>query len=125
MSQAVLEKPIPAPARPDEEPLFGTNLVVVPRPLGLPPAVPEPAPERDHDRAHSAEQPHGGARRDRCEGIAISLARCFTFEERLEIYAIPDVSYADLSRAAALRPDLMPLLNGEYEWIALTMADLD
>jgi len=37
----------------------------------------------------------------------------------LEIYGDSEVSYGDLSRAAALRPDLMPLLNGEYEWIAL------
>ena len=60
----------------------------------------------------------------RCENIA-SLLAASDHDERLAIYSSGYVSPHELSIAAALRPDLMPVLNGEWEWIALTMADLD
>jgi len=58
------------------------------------------------------------------EGVAIVLAQ-MTPEERVRAYASGVFSLRELNAAAGLRPDLMPLVNGELEWIALTMADLD
>jgi hypothetical protein len=48
-------------------------------------------------------------------GFDAPLARC----ERGEI------SLAQLVRLAARCPEQVPLVNGEYAWIGLTMADLD
>lgn len=59
-----------------------------------------------------------------CEEIAWLLATASP-EERLAIYSSGAISYHDLSIAAGLRPDLMPIVNGEWEWIALSLADLD
>lgn len=78
--------------------------------LTEPPARPEPPSPRALLRRHY-------------EDLAVALAGCYAFEERLEIYERS--TYRELSHAAALRPDLMPVLNGEFEWIALTRADLD
>lgn len=57
----------------------------------------------------------------RCEDIALRLARTWSLSDRLEIYrrATP----RELTTAGALYPELMPTLNGEWEWIALTLAD--
>jgi hypothetical protein len=60
----------------------------------------------------------------RCEDIAIRLARS-SMRERLAAYRSGEYSGRELSTATALRPDLMPVLNGEWEWIAVTAADLD
>ena len=62
--------------------------------------------------------------RARCENIAVALANS-SAEERAAAYASRVYSSHELSTAAALRPDLMPMANGEWEWIALTLADLD
>ncbi|MBS1888788.1 MAG: hypothetical protein JSU06_16515 [Actinobacteria bacterium] len=62
--------------------------------------------------------------RRRCENIAVSLAGSSP-EERAAAYASRTYTSHELSTAAALRPDLMPVVNGEWEWIALTLADLD
>jgi hypothetical protein len=35
------------------------------------------------------------------------------------------ITLAELNGADRLRPDLMPIVNDEFDWIALTMADLD
>lgn len=58
------------------------------------------------------------------EGVAIVFAQ-MTREERLRAYETGVFTLRELNAAAGLRPDLMPLVNGELEWIALTMADLD
>jgi hypothetical protein len=60
----------------------------------------------------------------RCEDIAYRLARSST-RERLAAYRSGEYSSRELSTATALRPDLMPVLNGEWEWIAATLADLE
>jgi hypothetical protein len=60
----------------------------------------------------------------RCEDIAFELATS-TFRERLGAYGTGRYRWQELSTAAALRPDLMPKLNGEWEWIAVSLADLD
>jgi len=60
----------------------------------------------------------------RCEDIAFKLATSST-PERLAAYRSGEYSSRELSTATALRPDLMPVLNGEWEWIAVRLADLD
>jgi hypothetical protein len=36
-----------------------------------------------------------------------------------------DLSYAERALWAARYPDEVPIVNGEFDWIALTLADLD
>ena len=60
----------------------------------------------------------------RCEDIARKLAAS-TFRERLAMYRAGEFTYRELSTATALRPDLIPILHDEWEWIAVTMADLE
>jgi hypothetical protein len=59
-----------------------------------------------------------------CEDLAWRLAGSDR-QTRIAIYNSPIVSYHELTIAAALRPDLIPTINGEWEWIALTLADHD
>ncbi|MBS1891895.1 MAG: hypothetical protein JST59_11420 [Actinobacteria bacterium] len=59
----------------------------------------------------------------RCENIAVALASS-SLEERAAAYRSRTYTKQELSTAAALRPDLMPVVNGEWEWIALSLADL-
>lgn len=44
---------------------------------------------------------------------------------RLECYERGEFNLADLSVWAARFPDEAPLVNGEFAWIARTLADLD
>lgn len=44
---------------------------------------------------------------------------------RLTRYRMGKLSLADLSVWAARYPDEVPTVNGEVEWIGLTLADLD
>ena len=44
---------------------------------------------------------------------------------RLARYERGELSLADLSVWAARFPDEAPLVNGEFAWIGLTLADLD
>lgn len=79
----------------------------------------------DDDASYSVDrQQQRLAYRRRCENIAVSLSRSSP-EERAAAYASRTYTSRELSTAAALRPDLMPVVNGEWEWIALTLADLD
>lgn len=72
--------------------------------------------------------PSPGAPRPRTtpdfEGVALVLAQ-MNAEERVRAYATGVFTLRELNGAAGVRPDLMPIVNGELEWIALTMADLD
>ena len=52
------------------------------------------------------------------------LAR-MTPAERNRAYTTGVFTLRELNGAAGVRPDLVPIVNGEYEWIAVTMADLD
>lgn len=61
----------------------------------------------------------------RCLEIAVHLSRLPRFEDRVELYRMGVVSRLELSTAAALYPELMPTLNGEWEWVALTLADFE
>lgn len=46
-----------------------------------------------------------------------------TFEERVRAYESRVFSPRELSIAAARHPDAMPMLNGEFEHIAVFLAD--
>ena len=58
----------------------------------------------------------------RCERLAGRLDSAETLPDRTAIYT--GKTYRELSTASALCPDLMPLLNGEFEWIVLQSADV-
>jgi hypothetical protein len=99
----------PSPTLPDDYPL---------------PDFPPAACEKDDADQEEGEDGHRSARlRREYEDVAISLARRDSLEERIAFYKQPGI-LPKLSRAAALRPDLMPRLNDEFEWITLTSGDL-
>jgi len=56
--------------------------------------------------------------------VAGILAR-MSFAERVRAYRSGVFTAHELSVAAAREPDRMPILNGEFEWIAVSLADLD
>jgi hypothetical protein len=58
------------------------------------------------------------------EEVALVLAQ-MTPTERTRAYTTGVFTLRELNGAAGVRPDLVPIVNDEYEWIALTMADLD
>lgn len=61
----------------------------------------------------------------RCHEVARWLAKTERFEDRVQLYRMGVFTPRELSTAAALFPDLMPVLNGEWEWIAYNLAELD
>ncbi len=46
-----------------------------------------------------------------------------TYEERVRAYRSAAISVHELHLAAAWFPDQLPLLNDEYEWIAVSLVD--
>ncbi|HET8862126.1 MAG TPA: hypothetical protein VFM94_02625 [Solirubrobacterales bacterium] len=60
----------------------------------------------------------------RPQDIAGMLAM-MTFPERVRAYKNETFTRRELSAAAAREPERMPMLNGEFEWIAWNLADLD
>ena len=48
-----------------------------------------------------------------------------TFAERIRAYTKNTITRQELNAAAAREPERMPTLNGEFEWIAWNLADLD
>ena len=48
-----------------------------------------------------------------------------TYEERIRAYRSHVFSSRELAVAAARLPEEMPTMNGELEWIAWNLADLD
>lgn len=56
--------------------------------------------------------------------VAGILAR-MSFEERVRAYRNGVFTAHELSIAAAREPERMPILNGEFEHIAISLADLD
>jgi hypothetical protein len=60
--------------------------------------------------------------------LAAEVARVLagmTYEERVSAYRSGALSDHELAVAAARFPDRMPLLNDEFEWIAITLVDLE
>jgi hypothetical protein len=94
--------------------------------------IPDAPPVEERQRADTPRRQHKvGDRptlderrgfRARCERLAASLALADTLGERIELYEFR--SSRELSTASALCPDLMPLLNGEFEWLALQSPDV-
>ncbi|MEZ5077201.1 MAG: hypothetical protein R2725_07150 [Solirubrobacterales bacterium] len=110
-----------------ERPVTVLDPPAPPHPRPTPPPELEPeAPEGSGPAADAPELSPRAAFQLRCERLARRLAAS-TFEERIDIYTDKEerVTYRELSTAAALCPELMPVINGEFEWIALTSADLD
>lgn len=58
-------------------------------------------------------------------GDIASLLEQMTLEERVRAYRSKSITHRELTIAAAREPNRMPILNGEFEWIALSLADLD
>lgn len=80
------------------------------------------AAEQQQVRDNGANQaPAVGIRRHDVAGILAQM----TFRERIRAYEKGVFTRHELSTAAAREPDRMPLLNGEFEWIAAFLADLD
>jgi DNA replication initiation complex subunit (GINS family) len=78
--------------------------------------------EQRHVRDNGADPtPVVGIRRHDVAGILAQM----TFRERIRAYEKGVFTRHELSTAAAREPDRMPLLNGEFEWIAAFLADLD
>lgn len=99
--------------------------------LAIPDAPVEDARATRHSPRRLADEPdrkpqsseHPGAFfRHEYEDIAIRLAVLDSLQERISFYR--ETGIPKLSRAAALRPDLVPRLNDEFEWITLSSADL-
>jgi hypothetical protein len=89
-----------------------------------------PALRQDLDAFVEAETTEGeGADvavllRTRHHNVAAILSR-MTFDQRVHAYRKRVFTRHELSVAAAREPDRMPTLNGEFEHIAVSLADLD
>jgi hypothetical protein len=100
-------------------------------PVEEPPAVELDAIEVDLHlvepgrRERADQQQQRRAFQAHCAEIAHHLARIQGFEDRVDFYRMGVVSRLELITAAALYPELMPKLNGEWEWIAVALADFD
>jgi hypothetical protein len=73
--------------------------------------------------AATAAAPARPVRRDPAE-LAAEVARVLdgmTYEERVSAYRSGALSTHELAVAAARFTDRMPLLNDEYEWIAISL----
>lgn len=55
----------------------------------------------------------------------VSILSRMTSEERVRAYRHGTFTYRELNIWAARYPDEVPLLNGEFEWISRSLADLD
>jgi hypothetical protein len=81
-------------------------------------------PSAPHHRAlptRSADDYAAPVRRQDIAGILAMM----TFPERIRAYKNGTFRRRELSAAAARDPERMPTLNGEFEWIAWNLADLD
>jgi hypothetical protein len=87
-------------------------------------------PDRTREAGATPTHDHPGRgvesirdRRLRSEALARSLAGAADIGELVAI--INEHGRPAAARAAAVRPDLVPLINGEFPHIALSLADLD
>lgn len=81
------------------------------------PAAEAPAPTAP------ADQGRFQAPADLAREVAAVLS-AMTYPERLRAYRGGVFSPHELSIAAAWLPQELPILNGEWEWISATLADL-
>jgi len=70
-----------------------------------------------------ADRPAARESRRRSEALAHTLAAAPDLAALVGV--INEHGRSAVSRAAAVRPDLMPTVNGEFAHIALSLADLD
>lgn len=80
------------------------------------------APDRNASLG-ATERPSAEEKRQRSEALAHQLAGASDLEELVAV--ITEHGRSAVSRAAAIRPDLVPTINGEFAHIALSLADLD
>ena len=82
-------------------------------------------------RVEPLDSPKALAPRHRPKGPAELAAEVATvlagmsFEERVRAYRSGAISRHELTVAAGRLPDEMPLLNDEFEWIAIDLVDLE
>jgi hypothetical protein len=78
---------------------------------------------KDGRRSGNGAQPTSDARKGHAD-IPGLLAQ-MTPKERIRAYRTGSISRRELTIAAARESDRMPICNGEFEWIALSLPDLD
>lgn len=61
----------------------------------------------------------------RQDGLALEHLRAMSPQQRLAAYRSGLLSHAERALWARTFPDEVPVVNGEVEWIALGLADLD
>jgi hypothetical protein len=71
-----------------------------------------------------ASRPRARAPRELAVEVATVLAG-MSYVERVRAYRSGALSARELATAAGWFPEEMPLLNGEYEWIAISLVDLE
>jgi hypothetical protein len=76
--------------------------------------------------AASGARPHSdaGVSAELAAEVVTLLAR-MSYGERVRAYRSGAISAHELAVAAAWFPDRVPLLNNEFEWIAIDLADLE
>jgi hypothetical protein len=60
-----------------------------------------------------------------CPAEVADMLERMTLPERVRAYSTGSISRHELTIAAAREPERMPMCNGEFEWIALSLADLN
>jgi hypothetical protein len=89
-------------------------------------AVRTPPTETDAARPRATEKAGSGSDRDPLSPPRFAdLLERMTPAERLRAYRSAALSRHERSVWAARHPEEVPLLNDEFEWIALSLADLD
>lgn len=110
---------LPQPPQPDVE--VETGDATDARENGVPDGQSAEPSLRDHPRGRPLPRADEAGlsnqeRRRRLESLVFRLSDTPEFTSRLPIYERHTMR--ELSAAAALRPDLMPILNGEFEHLA-------
>jgi len=74
--------------------------------------------------ADPAVRPRSRPPRELAAEVATVLA-AMSYEERMRAYRSGALSAHELAVAASWFPEEMPILNGEFEWIAISLVDLE
>jgi hypothetical protein len=79
-------------------------------------------------RPHSVAGVSAGQSPQSSAGLAaevVTVLARMSYGERVRAYRSGAISTHELAIAAAWFPDRVPLLNDEFEWIAIDLADLE
>jgi len=125
MNPLVLDR---KPADANSPPAGASSTEARNRPALLPPRHADPGGAGETDRARSlalgaSDRLSPQERRQRSETLAHILAGATDVDELVAV--IKEHGRLAAARAAAVRPDLVPVINGEFAHIALSLADLD